>query len=117
MWLLFSSWTIESRSRGGVSPEGYTVLEANRAADALEKAREHRPDVVIIDVKLPDMTGSELLKHIKDDPRLSATKALFYTAFYDDEDIAKAIQVSGCAVLKKPVTDKEIIRQVDAALK
>lgn len=60
--------------------EGYTVIEAQSGRAALDLARQHRPDVILLDVHLPDINGVEVCRQIKSDPATSAIKVVQLSA-------------------------------------
>jgi signal transduction histidine kinase len=66
---------------------GYRVTSTAGGRLALEKARQHRPDLVISDVGMPDMSGYELCTRIKEDPQLAAVPVILLTALSDPQDL------------------------------
>jgi two-component system cell cycle response regulator DivK len=62
---------------------GYNVLEAMNANDGIKLALERTPDLVLMDLQLPEMNGIEALKVLRSDPRTSRIPAVPYTSFYD----------------------------------
>jgi two-component system cell cycle response regulator DivK len=75
--------------------EGYTVIEAADGIEALAQARAERPDVILMDLALPNMDGWEATRQIKADPQLRHIPVIALTAFAmrGDEDQARA---AGC---------------------
>ena len=62
-----------------LAPEGYAVLRAYTGQQALERARTAQPDLIIIDAQLPDISGFEVCRTLRDDPRFSATIPMIIT--------------------------------------
>jgi CheY-like chemotaxis protein len=62
---------------------GYAVLEAMNAHDGIELAIERTPDLILMDLQLPQMNGIEALKVLRSDPRTQNIPAVPYTSFYD----------------------------------
>jgi two-component system cell cycle response regulator DivK len=62
---------------------GYGVLEAMNAHDGIKLAVEQQPDLVLMDLQLPEMNGIEALKVLRSDPRTQNIPAVPYTSFYD----------------------------------
>jgi CheY-like chemotaxis protein len=89
---------------------GYVVSTAADASEALEKLRLHNPDLVILDVMLPDMSGWDLCMEIK---RNQGPRVIVLTVPVGD-DIERMISRSGCdAFLEKPVTKRELLEAVE----
>jgi PAS domain S-box-containing protein len=100
-----SSYLLEVILKG----TGYSVIGAENGAEALEKARAHRPNIVISDLLMPVMDGYTLLAHWRSDPELAPTPIIIYTATYvDEEDEALAIELGADAFIKKP-SEAEIL--------
>jgi two-component system OmpR family response regulator len=89
---------------------GYFVATAGTAAEALELAMQYRFDLSILDVRLPDGSGIDLCKRIK---QLQPTApAVYYSAYASDEEQEAALAVAGDAYLKKPVSAEELERTI-----
>ena len=71
---------------------GYTVVVAADGEEAIEKATEKRPDVIMLDTRLPGMDGYEVCKRVKEIRGL-ATKVIMYTAYVDAVNVVRAKQV------------------------
>jgi CheY-like chemotaxis protein len=93
----------------------YTIRTAVTAEDALKTLTEAPPDLVITESTLPRMNGINLLRQMKQDPRLKAIPVIFYTAD-NDPALRTACKVAGCAdFLKKPVDPDALYRSIQAA--
>src|SRR6267378_1716976 len=96
---------------------GHRLLEAANGAEALERVRSERPDLVITDILMPTMDGYEFVGHLKADPDLAPIPVIFYTATYSEPQ-AKALADS-CGVrivLPKPCDPERILAAVNEAL-
>src|SRR5258708_19033244 len=96
---------------------GHRLLEAANGAEALERVRAERPDLVIPDILMPTMDGYEFVGHLKADPDLAPIPVIFYTATYSEPQ-AKALADS-CGVrivLPKPCDPERILAAVNEAL-
>ncbi len=71
---------------------GYTVYEVARGREAVQKVREIRPHVVILDVNLPDMNGLEICRAIRADDKISSVPVLMLTVRHDDSDVVAGLQ-------------------------
>ncbi|WP_058555199.1 response regulator [Thiohalocapsa sp. ML1] len=95
----------------------YEVREENRGADALRAAREFRPDLIFLDVMMPDMGGDEIAEQLKQDPELSKIKYAFLTAIVTKRETgAGAAQISGEIFIAKPVKRDELLAAVQELL-
>jgi diguanylate cyclase (GGDEF)-like protein len=90
---------------------GYDVLTAADGGEALARARESRPALVISDVLMPKMDGYELARRLRDDPATESIGVIFYTAYFGQPEAQQLAQAHGVArVLVKP-SDNDIILQ------
>jgi diguanylate cyclase (GGDEF)-like protein len=96
---------------------GHRVLRAADGREALSRAREARPDLVISDVLMPLMDGYELARRLRAEPATAAAALMFYTAYFGGQDAQALAQAHGVSrVLLKPSDNAAILRQVDAVL-
>ncbi len=83
---------------------GYTTLQSRNGMEAFELARQHKPDLVLMDIQLPEVSGLEVIKWLKEDDELCGIPVIAVTAFAmkGDED---RIREAGCeAYLSKPIS-------------
>lgn len=96
--------------------EPYDVLTACDGAEALGKARQNRPDLILLDVVMPHMDGIEACKRLRDDPLTTATPIIMLSA-RDDEGITEASYAYGCNdFVFKPVDPAELLAKVRSCL-
>jgi len=82
--------------------QGYTVIATRLGEPALELARQHKPDLILMDIQLPDISGMEATKRLKSDEQTRAIPIIAVTAFAMSGDEAR-ILASGCdAYIPKP---------------
>lgn len=91
-----------------LSADGHEVLSAGNGVEALEKVQSERPDVVILDVVMPELDGMRVLNRIKTDPELSNTTVVILTVKVTTEDIALASGIGADYYLSKPFNPKDI---------
>lgn len=87
-------------------------LEAKDGLEGLDKARTHKPDLVVSDVRMPGMDGFELCAAIRADRELHATPVVLLTSLNDDQSRKKGKLVGASAFLTKPVSVEELRRTV-----
>lgn len=95
----------------------HRVLEASDGADALEKVRAERPDLVIADILMPTMDGFEFARQLRDDPPIANTSVIFHTAAYHEREARKlAVDCGVFHIMSKPCDPQDILDTVNTAL-
>ena len=92
--------------------EGHAVTIARDGLAALEAIRRHRPDLVLLDVMMPGMTGFDVCQAVRADDSLAAVKILLLTAKGRDTDTAKGLALGADAYMTKPFSTKELAARV-----
>ncbi|MGD0233087.1 MAG: diguanylate cyclase [Syntrophorhabdales bacterium] len=94
---------------------GYEVLEASTGKECLEAVRAHHPDLVLLDVVLPDVTGVQVCKQIKGDQQLRGTLVILISGLRVSSDYqADALNVGADGYIVKPISNKELLARVQA---
>lgn len=91
--------------------EGYEVITAEDGEAALERVREHHPELVVLDIVLPKKNGYQVCRNIKADPEL-AVKVMMLTAKDQDKDRVWGERQGADGYLSKPVNENELINAV-----
>lgn len=94
--------------------EGYNVIKATNGNDAVELARIHKPDLIILDVMMPGKTGFEVCKILRADKEFEKTIIIFLTALNDDSTEIKGLETGGDDYITKPISPKVLISRVNA---
>lgn len=91
---------------------GYQTIQTNDGMEALKLARKHHPDLVLMDIQLPEVSGLEITKWIKEDDNLKAIPVIAVTAFAMKGD-EERIRRGGCeAYIAKPISVQKFIETV-----
>ena len=92
---------------------GHEILETHDGIEALRLAREHRPDLILMDIQLPEVSGLEVTQWLKDDEDLRSIPVVAVTAFAMKGDEEK-IRQGGCeAYLSKPISVAKFFDTID----
>ena len=95
----------------------YEVQAVNEGTKALEAARAFRPDLVLLDVMMPDLSGSDVAEQLGEDPTLAGLKYVFMTAIVSKEETGEgAATIGGREFLAKPVKTDELIATIERVL-
>jgi adenylate cyclase len=97
--------------------QGYEVVTAGDGYEALEKIRELRPDLILLDIMMPKMDGIEAVKQIKADPSLPFIPVILVTARADAKDVIAGLESGGDDYLTKPVDHGALSARVRAMLR
>lgn len=88
------------------------VAEAANGRESLEAAHEHRPDVVLMDIRMPGMDGLTATRHLLGDPALAGVKVVILTTFDLDEEVYGALRAGASGFLVKDTEPEELIHGV-----
>jgi PAS domain S-box-containing protein len=90
-----------------------SIIEAANGREALEKIRSSRPDLVLLDIQMPEMDGYQVVRAIRRDPSLHGLRVVALTAFAMEGDREKALDAGFDDYITKPVTVSELKAQLD----
>jgi len=91
---------------------GYEVLEASGGAEALERCRRRRPDLVLLDISMPGMDGYEVCRRLSEDPCTAGIPVLFLSALQSTGDKVRAFTYGGVDYVTKPFQFEEVEARV-----
>ncbi len=97
----------------GLAQAGYAVIDADNGDDAILLAREHRPDLALLDIRMEGMSGFDVAAYLRDQLHVPF---MFLSAFADDETVQKVKALGAVAYLVKPLDIGQILPTVAAAL-
>jgi two-component system phosphate regulon response regulator PhoB len=97
--------------------QGYLTQVLNGAKDTIKSLESIRPDLIVLDVMLPDADGFELCREIRRSPTLGRTPVLFLTARSDEVDRVLGLEIGGDDYMTKPFSPRELVARVKAHLR
>jgi DNA-binding response OmpR family regulator len=106
--------TLRATLQYNLEREGFSVLTASRGDSGLKLAREEHPDLLLLDIMLPDMSGLEVCRMIR---RESTTPILMLTARAEEMDKVVGLEVGADDYVTKPFSMRELIARVQALLR
>lgn len=96
---------------------GYEVVTASCGADGIAAATRDNPDLVLLDIMMPDLTGFEVCQRLRATAETRQTPIVFLTALHELEDHMRAVDVGGDDVLTKPINKLELLLRVKSLLR
>jgi len=108
---LFNMYSVELKIKG------YDVLNVNDGLQALSKAKEFRPDIVLLDIMLPGMNGLNILTELKADPQTMDMPIIMLTNYGSEDNVKKALE-SGAAdyIMKYKILPSELADKIEVVL-
>jgi len=100
-----------------LSAEGYTVITANNGAKAVKKAKKEKPQLIILDVMMPEMDGIEACEQIRSIPDLKSVIITFLTARSEDYSQVAGFDAGADDYITKPIKPKVLVSKVKALLR
>jgi CheY-like chemotaxis protein len=95
---------------------GYQVLEAGSGPEALDILRREKPDAMVLDVRMPGMTGYEVCQAVRRDPEFSTLPVIMVTALSLPEERIRGIEAGATDFISKPFNRKELLARIQASL-
>ncbi|MBL0870138.1 MAG: response regulator [Phycisphaerales bacterium] len=89
-----------------------TVRMARDGAEALAMVQQRKPDLILLDVMMPKLSGFQVCRKLKDDPATKGIKIIMVTALNEESDQARAVDSGADDFLSKPVNKVELINRV-----
>ncbi len=97
---------------GVLKSEGHRVIDAESGKEALEVLEQMRPDMLVLDVRMPEMDGFELCEKVRGMPELRRIPIIFVSAACSIEERSRGLQVGGDDFLRKPFEPQELVDRV-----
>ena len=99
-----------------LAPAGYRIVEARDGEETLRLARRERPDLIVLDMMMPALSGVEVLGELRGDTELADTRVIVLTARAQVSDRAAALRAGADDFLTKPFSPSALARVVDDML-
>jgi two-component system, cell cycle response regulator DivK len=96
---------------------GFRTVEAATGGDGVSLAREHQPDLVLMDIRLPDIDGTEALRRLKADPLTAAIPVVALTSFAMTGDRDRFLAEGFDDYLEKPISVRDFAEQIRSMLR
>ncbi len=97
--------------------EGYEVLKADNGLDGISLAKQRVPDLIILDVMMPHMSGIEVCEVLRKNEKLHKTPIVFLTARSDERTEIESLNIGGDDFLTKPISTTKLISRINAVLR
>lgn len=95
---------------------GYDVIVARNGTEALDLLEKRVPNLVLLDIMMPDVDGYAICKHIKSNKKLKEAKVVFMSAKSKDADIQKGMDLGASLYITKPFSTRELMKQINALM-
>lgn len=95
-----------------LTQSGYNIIPATNGVKALEKLNKVRPDIILLDVMMPELDGFETCKRIKENPETADIPVIFLTAKVDKDDVIKGLTAGAVDYVTKPFNHRELLIRV-----
>jgi len=97
-----------------LEPEGYTITTASDGRSALSWLREHRPDLVLLDIKMPDLNGYQVLEHIR---KQSDVPVIMLTGVLEPTAVQQSVGLGADDYIRKPFSPQVLLARIEAKLR
>ena len=96
--------------------EGYNVIEAGNAQRALATLKTTVPDLILLDIMMPNMDGFTMCKTVRQDARLAKTPVLYITAYADADSLKRTVESGAQGLIEKPIVYSALLVHIMDAL-
>lgn len=97
--------------------EGVTTISASDGRQALELVESRKPDLILLDIMMPKMSGFEVCKKLKSDPATKDIPVIMITALHEAGDVERAVEVGTNDFITKPVNRLDLLMRVKTLLR
>ena len=95
---------------------GFSVIPADRGSDTIMLAKSERPDLIILDLEMPDMYGGDIARMLKEDPETKDIPVVFLTGMFPKKEEERGRVVAGHVLFAKPCDTEELLTAIEKLL-
>ncbi len=95
---------------------GYKVSVANSGAEAIKRAKEFQPNVILLDIMMPGVDGYDVCQQIKKEPAFANTPVIFLTGKDREDDMGRSFKAGGDMYIKKPFSCERLLEIINIVL-
>ena len=95
---------------------GYQVMVENSPNKAIEVARNFQPDIILLDIMMPEVDGYDICKGLKEDPQFASTPIIFLTGKDRSDDMGRSFKSGGDMFIKKPFSCERLLEIINIVL-
>lgn len=92
---------------------GYQVMIARNGAEALEAINSNKPELILLDIMMPDVDGYSICKYVKSKKELKSIHVVFVSAKTKETDIQKGLELGASLYITKPFSTRELMKKVN----
>lgn len=97
--------------------EGFNVLKAENGLEGIRLAREHHPELVLLDIMMPTMDGLEVCRQLREDPATKSMPVIFLTARSDEKTEVDGLNLGADDYITKPISTRKLMSRIKAVLR
>lgn len=97
--------------------EGFAVIKAENGLEGIKAAKEHKPDLILLDIMMPKMDGLEVCNQIRQDQEIRKTPIIFLTARGDEKTEVEGLNMGGDDYVTKPISTTKLMSRIKAVLR
>lgn len=99
-----------------LSSNGYGIMQASRGQDGIEMAQANKPDLILLDIQLPDLDGTVVLDKLRNTPETSEIPVIAVTSYAMTGDSKKLLNAGCDGYIEKPIDPDHFVKQVESIL-
>ncbi|HYV92515.1 MAG TPA: response regulator [Chitinophagales bacterium] len=93
--------------------EGYRVITAGNGKTGFDFAKNHKPDLILCDILMPEMNGYEVFENLKKNIETSMIPFIFISASVEKSEVQKGLNMGAISYIRKPFTDSELLETIE----
>lgn len=97
--------------------EGFHVIKADDGEEGIELARKHQPNLILLDIMMPNMDGMEVCRQLREDPQSREVPIIFLTARSDEKTEVEGLNLGADDFVTKPISTRKLMSRIHAVLR